>query len=212
VNHINYFKYPRTYHLPWSLGATNDDKVLNNIDHFIGKNIIVTEKLDGENTNMYPDYIHARSLTSSDHVSQHWVKRFHSLVKYYIPEGWRICGENLFAKHSIFYDRLESYFYAFSIWNDNKCLSWDDTEEWSAMLNLKTVPVLYKGIWDEDKVKQCYTGKSQVGDIQEGYVVRIADSFHYEEFDKCVGKFVREKHVQTNEHWKFGEIMPNKLI
>jgi hypothetical protein len=208
-----YVKYPRTYHLPFSLGIINDDKVLDSMDFFKNKEVVVTEKLDGENTNMYSDYIHVRSLTSCDHVSQHWVKGLHSIIKNDIPKGWRICGENLFAKHSVFYDKLESYFYVFSIWNDkHECLSWADTEIWAEMLNLKTVPVLYKGLWDENKIKQCYTGKSQLGDVQEGYVVRIADRFNYMEFDKCVAKFVRKNHVQTNEHWKLGQIETNQLI
>jgi len=208
-----YVKYPRTYHLPWSQGATNDDKILDNINIFVGKQVVVTEKLDGENTNMYRNYIHARSTSSLDHVSQHWTKGLHSTIRNDIPEGWRICGENLFAKHSIYYNRLESYFYVFSIWNENnECLSWDDTEEWSKLLNLKHVPVLYKGIWNEDKIKQCYTGISILGDVQEGYVVRIINDFNYEDFSKCVAKFVRKNHVQTDTHWKFSQIECNKLI
>jgi len=36
-------KYPRTFHLPWSEGATSDDKTLDNVDHFEGKRVIITE-------------------------------------------------------------------------------------------------------------------------------------------------------------------------
>jgi len=42
------YKYPRTSHLPWSLGSTNDDKILQSIDHFIDREVVVTVKLDGE--------------------------------------------------------------------------------------------------------------------------------------------------------------------
>ena len=42
-------KYPRTYHLPWSLGATSDDKILKDTSCFDDKIVIITEKLDGEN-------------------------------------------------------------------------------------------------------------------------------------------------------------------
>ena len=41
-------KYPRTSHLPWSLGSTDDDKMLQSVDHFIGQEVVVTVKLDGE--------------------------------------------------------------------------------------------------------------------------------------------------------------------
>lgn len=62
-----YIKYPRTYHLPFSLGKTNDDKVLSNTDHFKGKMVVITEKMDGENTTLYSDYLHARSLMEDGH-------------------------------------------------------------------------------------------------------------------------------------------------
>lgn len=41
-------KYPRSFHLPWSRGYTHDDKVAKNVNHFIGKEVVVTEKLDGK--------------------------------------------------------------------------------------------------------------------------------------------------------------------
>ena len=43
-------KYPRTYHLPYSPGATNDDKKLsgNWFENYKGREIVITAKLDGE--------------------------------------------------------------------------------------------------------------------------------------------------------------------
>lgn len=66
-------KYPRTLHLPWSLGRTSDDKVLSSMDHFSGREVVVTEKMDGENTTIYSDGLHARSTTSQRHPSRSWV-------------------------------------------------------------------------------------------------------------------------------------------
>ncbi|MEL7307213.1 MAG: RNA ligase family protein, partial [Pseudomonadota bacterium] len=41
-----------------------------------------------------------------------------------------MCGENLYARHSISYNNLPSYFMAFSVWNElNQCLSWQDTKQ-----------------------------------------------------------------------------------
>ncbi|MFT5465446.1 MAG: hypothetical protein ACI8UO_000541 [Verrucomicrobiales bacterium] len=57
-----FIKYPRTLHLPWSPGSTNDDCFLNGVSHFEGREVVVTEKLDGENTSMYRGGIHARTL------------------------------------------------------------------------------------------------------------------------------------------------------
>lgn len=204
------YKYPRTPHLPFSDGATNDDKILKDTKHFENKEIVITEKMDGENTTIYQDYYHARSLDSAH-------RDYHSyllgavlpIIQPTIPDGFRVCGEYLFAKHSIKYNDLEDYFLLFSIWNGNRCLSWDDTEYYIKLHDdsIKTVPVLYKGIYNENKVKEL--AKSVVEKGGEGIVVRLADSFKYEDFEKSVAKYVRPNHVQTDEHWSFGKIEKN---
>jgi hypothetical protein len=207
----NYIKYPRTYHLPFSEGRTKDDKVLQNCEQFKNKRVIVTLKMDGENTTMYSDYIHARSLDSNNHPSRNWVKNIHGKIMGDIPTGWRICGENLYATHSIPYDNLESYFYIFSIWtNANVCLSWDDTIEWCHLLNLPHVPVLFDGIFDEKKIKDLINPTFN-NEEMEGFVIRIADSFQYRKFKDSVGKFVRKNHVHTHGHWMKQKLTPNKL-
>lgn len=205
-------KYPRTYHFPWSPGRSDDDKVLHVLDNFIGQDVVVTAKMDGECTTMYNDYIHARSMTYETHPSRSWVRALHGMIKHDIPKRWRVCGENLYARHSIEYKRLDSYFQVFSIWSDkNVCLNWDDTVEWASLLNLKTVPVLYRGPWDEKKIEKLSVTELH-GDPCEGYVVRIAGSFHYKEFRTRVAKYVRADHVQSTEHWKHSQVVPNGVL
>lgn len=202
-------KYPRTYHLPWSPGRSSDDKVLPDTSIFEGKDVVVTVKMDGENTTMYQDYIHARSIDSRNHPSRNWVKGLHAKIQWEIPHGWRVCGENLYARHSIEYENLPSYFMVFSIWDEkNMCLSWEDTAEWSELLGLDIVDVLYEGPWDEEIVKGLWRGDHQG---MEGYVVRLSEPFHYRNFRHCTGKFVRKEHVQTEGHWMHSEVVPNKL-
>lgn len=215
-NHLclftDYVKYPRTYHLPWSENMNDDDRMIGDSQKlFENKQIVVTEKLDGENTTMYSDYIHARSVDGRNHESRNWVKNFWSQIAHDIPKGWRICGENMFAVHSIKYNELESYFYGFSIWNEkNECLSWDDTVEWFNLLNIKPVPVLYKGIYDEQLVKSLYNKNSW--ETSEGYVLRNANKFSYSQFRYSVGKFVRKDHIQTVKHWMHGQAIERNLL
>jgi hypothetical protein len=204
-------KYPRTVHLPYSLGLSDDDVQNSTDEHFYGKEIIVTEKLDGENTTMYYNHIHARSLDSKNHVSRDWVKSYWASLKHNIPESFRICGENLFAKHSIYYDNLETYFYVFGIYDGDVCLSWEDTKEYCSLLGMKHVPELYSGVYDEEVIRKCFTGKSFLGGEQEGFVVRLKDSFKIEDFSTCCNKFVREHHVTTDTHWMSQAVVPNKL-
>lgn len=209
-------KYPRTFHLPWTEAATSDDKTLSVEDvaqMFEGRRVIETEKVDGENTTIYSDgKCHARSLDSGYHPSRAWVRRLAAEVGPQLPEGWRVCGENLYARHSIGYTQLPSYFLVFGIYNqDNICLSWDDTIEWATLLGLQTVPVLYDGLWNEKAVRAAWKGLSTFGNEGEGYVVRIADAFHYDDFNRSVGKFVRHGHVQTDEHWMNGPVVKNLI-
>ena len=207
-------KYPRTYHLPWSPGATADDRTIKDpTDMFWGAEVVVTEKMDGECTTMYQDYLHARALDYAPHPSRDRVRALHGAIAHDIPEGWRICGENVYAVHSIAYSELPAHFLVFSIWNDrNECLPWGETGLWAKLLGLHTVPVLYQGPWDEGAVRALDgAAKSQLGGDREGYVVRLADGFHYRAFRRSVAKYVRKGHVQTDDHWKSQAVVPNKL-
>jgi len=182
---------------------------------FEGKEVVVTEKMDGESTSIYWDgYTHARSMDSKSHKSRDWVRKLASRMgNEGLPEHIRLCGENVFARHSIAYNALSSYFLVFGVYEGDLCLSWDETQDWVHLLNLDHVPILYRGVWDEAKVKACWTGKSTAspGDEQEGYVVRLAERFKMDDFATSVAKFVRKNHVQTDDHWMYQEIVPNNL-
>jgi hypothetical protein len=205
-------KYPRTFHIPFSEGISSDDKVMNESDFktLLNKTVIITEKMDGENTTLYPFGLHARSTTSAHHPSRSWLKSFHASICDGIPIGWRVCGENLFAKHSIFYENLESYFYGFSVWTDkNYALPWWETFDWLQLMGITPVNVLYLGIATEDTIKKVISSLDT--SKQEGIVIRSTNGFHYDDFSKNVCKWVRKNHVTTNDHWMNQELIPNKL-
>jgi 5-methylcytosine-specific restriction endonuclease McrA len=204
-------KYPRTPHLPWSNSRSKAD-IDTGIEHLVGREVVVTEKLDGENTTMYHDYIHARSIDSPGHPSRSYVKGIHAQIQGEIPFGYRIAGENLYARHSIEYRSLPGYFVGFSVFRNSVCLSWDDTVEWFDLLELPSAPILYRGIFDERAVRKCYSGKSKFGGEQEGYVVRVVDEFPERDFRHNVAKFVRSGHVTTIPHnWLRQKVVPNTL-
>ncbi|MCA3266176.1 MAG: RNA ligase family protein [Azospirillum sp.] len=207
-------KYPRTWHLPMSPGATEDDKKLDGEavkSAFAGKRVVITEKMDGENTTIYRDYMHTRSLDSRHHESRDWVKNFAATMQHDIPEGWRVCVENLYAKHSIGYDALPSYVLGFSIWNErNEALSWDETVEWFRLLGIEPVSVLFDGSWEEAQTKIADLA-ARDRDRHEGFVVRTAEGFHYRDFTRHVAKWVREGHVVTSHNWARQAVVPNGL-
>jgi hypothetical protein len=209
----SYVKYPRTWHLPWSPGASDDDKVLTDVSQFEGQEVVVTRKEDGENTTIYRDYIHARSLDSRHHPSRTSVKALQGRIGHELPEGWRLCGENLQAQHSIAYHQLPEYFLLFAIYNaDNVCLSWDETQEWAQLLELSTVAELYRGIWDAPAVTACQAASSPWSDQVEGYVVRTTAGFPYAAFRRHTAKWVRAGHVQDDGgHWMSKPVVANGL-
>jgi hypothetical protein len=211
-------KYPRTFHLPWSQGATDDDKThtLEAIEEmFGGKQVVVTEKMDGENTTIYSTgECHARSLDSGGHPSRNYVKSLaQNIACSGVPEGWRFMGENLYAKHSIEYDLLPDFFVLFGIADDSdRARSWDEVEEWANLLDIPHAPVLWRGVWDTEKVMGLYPFKSlfRSSGPSEGYVVRVAGSFPMSNFSKYVAKFVRSGHVQSDKHWMQGPLTVNE--
>jgi hypothetical protein len=209
---IPYVKYPRTYHLPWSPGMKDDDRMHRDVSVFDGQIVIATEKMDGENTTMYSDYIHARSIDSRNHMSRNRVKAFHGQICGDIPQGWRVCAENMFAKHSILYRNLASYVYGFSIWDEmNRILTWKDSLVWFDLFGMTHVPVLYHGVYDKDKIHAAWKDAAKDHE-SEGYVIRIDQPFRYGEFRKFVGKYVRKDHVDSSSHWMHGKaIIPNIL-
>ena len=52
------------------------------------------------------------------------------------------------------------------------------------------VPVIYRGLWDETRIRALYQPQYE-GNEMEGYVVRLARRFSYGEFRYCTAKFVR---------------------
>lgn len=203
-------KYFRTHHLPWSESIADDDLVIQSPFNS-SDDVIVTIKFDGENFTGHPSgHCHARSLDSGYHESRNFVKALWRSKAHLLPQYWRVCGENLYAKHSIHYADLKSYLYVFSIWTDeNVCLSWDETLLWCELLELTPVDVIYAGKYDENAIKQAFIPFKE---SHEGYVVRSQGSFHYDDSQNHIAKYVRKNHVQSNEHWMFQEVVPNKLI
>ncbi|CAL9512322.1 RNA ligase family protein [Streptomyces sp. enrichment culture] len=201
-------QYPRTPHLPWSPGVGRDDVRAFDLSGLAGREVVVTEKLDGENTTLYADGLHARSLDSGHHPSRAWVKALQARIGHAIPEGYRVCGENMYARHSIPYDGLESYFYGFCVWDElGWCPGWDWTVAFLRGLGVPTPRVLWRGVFDERALRRLRVDTQR----QEGYVVRTADGFMAHEFGRRVAKWVRPGHVQTGTHWMHSAVTPNGL-
>ncbi|GAA0320013.1 hypothetical protein GCM10010302_69030 [Streptomyces polychromogenes] len=199
--------YPRTAHLPWSPGATADDVRARGTAALAGREVVVTEKLDGENTTLYADGLHARSLDSGHHPSRAWVKALQGRIGARIPAGVRVCGENVYARHSLGYEELDAWFYGFSVWDGDHCLDWDRTVRFLHALGVPVPRVLWRGIYDERALRGLRVDTAR----QEGYVVRTTAGFDRADFGRYVAKWVRGGHVRTDTHWMYAPVVVNGL-
>jgi hypothetical protein len=211
-------KFPRIAHFPFSPGAKNDDRIAEKgwFDFIKKQNLVFTEKLDGENTCLKKDGVFARTHAVPNHNP--WATYLWPIYDTISSDlgDLEIFGENMFAVHSIEYERLDSYFYVFGVRENGIWKSAEDAEFIAEYFGLKSAyqyanPFLSK----ELDVKSLTEGKlelvikrmatqSHFGDTCEGIVVRVADEF-LDVGDSTMGfnvlKYVRKNHVQTDEHW-----------
>jgi hypothetical protein len=202
-------KYGRTFHLPISVGATSDDKIMSSLDGLMVDDLLITEKMDGENTTIHSAGTHARSPDSRYHPSRDWIKAFAAGVSPQLSNSERIVGENLYAQHSLGYEALPSYFMGFSWIIGNDIQPWDATLLRFEELGITPVPVLYRGPFTEG----LFEGLAEQLDLakQEGFVARDAAGFSETEMPIRMGKYVRANHVQSETHWMKSEIVTNRL-
>lgn len=220
-------KYPKTPHLPFSPEVKDDDISLNehHCSLFVNQEVIITEKVDGGNCQLFQGKVYARTTSKeATHKSFSAIKQLYSQFSYMVPDEIAIFGENMFGIHSIEYDALESFFYMFGVMDysnnnngeassdsteDGRWWSWEQVEEYADQIGVPTVPVLFKGTfssvqqikdWMEKEMRK---RSSAVGgrDGAEGFVIRTVHGFANKDFERCVAKFVRKGHIQTDEDW-----------
>jgi hypothetical protein len=215
---MNSEKYGRTYHYPFSPGTTGDDRI--NYDYWNDlqniKTLVHTEKLDGENNCLSKYGVFARSHAAP--TTSPWtetLRQFWYQVKRDLGE-LEIFLENLYAVHSLEYQKLEHHFFVFAVRQGDLWLSWEETKFYAAMLDLPTVPEIEvestptDPIAFEQKILRVVSGPGAFAPVDvhttkpatmEGLVSRNTGAYHKEAFGRNVFKWVRKGHVKTSEHW-----------
>lgn len=212
-------KYGRTYHFPFSPGTTSDDRINHQYwnDICCLKEVVHTEKLDGENNCLSRHGVFARSHAApttspwTHEIRAHW-----ELIKDQLG-NLEIFGENLYAIHSIAYKKLEHHFYVFGVREGDQWLSWEETKFYAALLGFPTVPELTTVRLPQERatfeagILQLAGANSRLGSFSpyddnqpctmEGIVTRSTSAYTVDDFAKHVFKYVRKGHVKTDEHW-----------
>ena len=205
-------KWPSTLNWPWSPTKHDDDSTHSDPERFVNVPVVITEKLDGGNTGLFRGDVYARSVMSPSRDG--WmgmVRKHHAWKTHALDPNLVFNGEDLFGIHSIEYDPLreDQTFYLFGVRHvDTPAVirRWASIERHAAELNVPTVPVLFQGVfgsvneitkWFETHLRE---PSSIGGKDREGFVIRIAELCTDWAHDAC--KFIRPKHIQTDEHWR----------
>ncbi len=211
-------KYGRTYHYPFSPGTTSDDRISHDYWNDVKKmaSLVHTEKLDGENNCLNRYGIFARSHAApSQSPWTAWLRERWELLKNDLGD-LEVFGENLYAIHSIEYEKLQNHFYVFGVRLHDKWLSWEETKFYAAMLGFPHVPEL--GIIPtpndqrtfEATILSIVAQEGTMGTVDaftgkrctmEGIVSRNIGDYAVTDFAHHVFKYVRKSHVKTDEHW-----------
>jgi len=213
----DYCKFPSILYLDCSPGLDEIDvskRGLLKIKDLVGKPLVVTTKMDGSNVVLRYTEVAARNGFTANHRSFDMLKAIHAELRELIPVGHQVFGEWLYAKHSIHYSDLETYLQLFALYDTRKRLweSWEEVEKCVKELGVTTVPVLdYIQIDTEKALRERIVEMADkvIENGGEGVVVRDMESFSYEDFRSNIGKFVRENHVKTDEHWSQQPIVKN---
>lgn len=136
-------KYCRSLHAQISLGTTSDDRFMPNeyVSSFAKMDqLILTEKLDGQNNcfNKYGVFARSHTAPTTHPWDKPLIERW-QLIKNDLND-LEIFGENMYGIHSIAYSKLESYFYVFAVREHDQWLSWEEVKFYANLLDFPVVP------------------------------------------------------------------------
>jgi hypothetical protein len=184
------------------------------------KNLIFTEKLDGQG-NCFNQYgLFARShgapseLPWDRTLREKWALIKNDLASYDLE----LFGENMYACHSIEYLRVEQDYHVFAARIKDKWLSWEQVKEFAFLFDFPHAPefslrpssdfknqgelqAYVESLMGQQSVYGSIDFHSKEFDQMEGVVFRNTEEYHVNNFVHNVFKIVRQSHVKTDEHW-----------
>lgn len=193
---------------PYSPGAPRDGDELAEAARFVGRPLVVTEKLDGGNTLLCRGRVYARSVAAPAPGKWMAMVKKHHAWKVTEPDVL-LYGEDMYGVHSIEYDAVPEHetFYAFALrMSDGRFTSFQTLVTYARKRAIPVVPILFEGTFTtvadlRDFVSRAHCAPSALGGAREGVVIRAACGFPATEFRANVCKSVRAGHVQSTEHW-----------
>jgi RNA ligase len=247
-------KYPRTRHLEGSrLQPGDHDLDAAPLEVLRGRHVVVEEKLDGANCGISVDEEGRLALQSRGHFlvggarERHWdlFKRWAaaraSEIAPLLAGGRVLYGEWLYAKHTVFYDRLPHYLLEFDILEPGSgFLSTERRRELLAGAPIRSVPVLWQGVVDQparipglvgrslyksDAWRDALAGAARAAGLDpdragqetdpsddgEGLYIKVEEGGRVVERYKWIRASFLTAVVDSGTHWAARPILPNQL-
>jgi RNA ligase len=179
-------KYPRTPHIQGSrLQPGDEDLDSVPFSEIANEYVVVEEKVDGANAAISFDVQGQLLLQSRGHyltggnrerhfnLFKQWANSHYAALWDILGDRYILYGEWLYAKHTVFYDRLPHYFLQYDLLDlsSSQFLSTAARRELLANLSLASVPVLFTGKLQSHK--QLVSLLQQSHFIQTGHIDRL---------------------------------------
>lgn len=153
-------KYPRTHHIEGSRRQAGDED-LDSVPFgaLAGKHLVVEEKVDGANAGISFDAAGKLRLQSRGHfltggprerhfaMFKSWGARHQERLHAALGDRYVLYGEWVYAKHTVYYDRLPHYFLEFDVLDTatDRFLGTPERRALLAGVPVAPVPVLHEG-------------------------------------------------------------------
>ncbi len=154
------FKYPRTRHIAGSrLQPGDEDLDALPFESIAGCDLVIEEKMDGANAAVSfgqdgvlllqsrGHYLHGGPREKHFDLFKTWAARHQDALRAVLGIRFVMFGEWLYAKHTVFYDRLPHYFLEFDVLDREAStfLSTPRRKELLRGLPVESVPILAQG-------------------------------------------------------------------
>jgi hypothetical protein len=168
-------KYPRTRHLEGSrLQPGDEDLAQVPLAALRSRYVVVEEKLDGANAGLALDAAGRLRLQSRGHaltggaaerqfdLFKQWAGTHAAALGALVAGGHTLFGEWLYAKHTIFYDRLPHYFLEFDL-RDPDGTFWSTARRHTVLAGtpVHSVPVLWEGVVEDPSALPALVAESR---------------------------------------------------
>ncbi len=221
----DFIKFPSTPHLAIFPGVSiRGDKVLDEEQRkeLLSHNLIVEEKIDGANLGISFDgegdillqnrgsYL-SKPFTGQWKKLPDWLRVKSDLLFDALEDRLILFGEWCYARHSVSYSKLPSWFLGFDILEKKTLVFWPVNKRNNLLgkIGIPAAPLLTNGHFSFPELEELLTCSKLSSEPAEGIYLR------YERDGKLVSraKLVRPAFIQTvNEHWAKSQIQPNTLV